>query len=1709
MKNTFIGKIASLFVMVLVMILGVSETAHSKTRKLIFYVGDSNSATYNTPSVANGVGGVGTGWWDSATAGTTGSGIRYGIGTVYWRNTTWTNRYVTAAECNGTEFTINYSNLRIQIKPNTSHIIKRVKTQIVSSKNTPGAPDPSNWIDSTFVQDAENTLTFNYKSSSKYNQNMYVYVYYEPSITAYNYYSDVFPDVPVNSAYTACWKLVSIAKPATPGGSTAGSYVTNSNIAFTPPTVDTNLPTPLLYSGFNYPYDTVDNDPAANVTTLINYPNNTKFWYRLADPGGTDNGCELEGISFKNVDLSLTPSSGTLNYISSSTDNTGSGDYTPPPASSAIGSAIALFKFRHKGFYISTVVDSAATYPACGTSTSDNIVPAGQSYYDAGSSQPFFISKNTGCAIQKVEVQYQTFDTGTGNFSNSGSRIDVTSTLVNDTYTFTNLAHHAQLIVSYIPVSSTTTATASYCQLPAFMGGTTPTKPNVLLIFDTSGSMGDLAYKTKTYTCKATGSFSALDLCSNFYGYFDKTKNYTLTSGVWIPSTAATDFSAKIGTVGISGNYLNYKNMQKVDIIRKILIGGLVDDMNGLPRPPTASNGETKYVLQAQNNTLIEFGTSEPKGLIHDVYDKVNFGIMAFNSNLQNVAPALTDSDGGQIVSVTMPNVSPYNGLDFDAKLGAPLDVLIAGAESSDTNPNGNTPLAESLYEAIRYYEGVDSAYNKNDDGTVTNYSTSISDPVLSNCQKHFVIILTDGQPTNDANVPTNSGANVTDTAFTSWFNGLTAAGLPTPTSLLARVAYYAHNNDLRSATVGRSGHAFANTQNLNIYTVYAFGDGSGTATLQETAKYGSYFNEFDAPSSSSGLTTNKKPDAGEYNNGYYEATDGDMLEKQLNLALSNIMISTASGTAAAVANNKSGERGANMIQALFYPQWPNDSRIKWLGEMQALWYYLDPVINYSGIYEDSDGNKELNLLVDKTLPSNSFTTKSLWRAGAQLQKMDAANRNIYTPLTSSVITDTSNAFKNDKLSTLRPLMNLGVATDAGAITDAQAGYLVNYIRGVDRSEYRSRKVSFTDPVTSILNTTLPTEWKLGDIINSTPQVQSSIALNAYDKAYSDSSYSAFINSNQYKARNYVYSSSNDGMMHAFRLGVVTNINSGSEPNRVASIAGTDMGKEEWAFIPKQALPYLQNQASSEYCHQCLVDGAPALVDASIFKPSTATCTNYWDCVRSTSITSTGNIDTSSWGTVLVSGMGLGGASRDYAGNCNETLNHDSNLTNNVDCVKSPKAGIGMSSYFALDVSYNTLNTTTPPTTPTPKFMWEFSDYSVADSADKGLGFTSAGTAIVRINAKDADGTPNKTKNGRWFAVFASGPTGAIDQGSQQFTGRSDQNLKIYIVDLNATMPFTKGTNYWVKDTLIPFAFANSLSNSVVDLDRWDSTKTGYYSDDVVYVTYTKASLASGYPTAWDKGGVTRLVTNNDPDPTNWFVSSLIGDANDVGPITSSIGKLQDRDRNKLWVYFGEGRYFFSGDEVNTPRKFYGVQDPCYKQYSVSAQSAMATTAGACTAVSMAELQDQGGTPPAVTLTTGKKGWYINMDTAASGGTVGAERVVSDVTAATNGIIFYTTFTPNSDVCTPGGSTSLWAVKYDTGGTPPAGSLVGKAPVQTSSGGITLIDLATKFTDKSGRKLDANIHADGTSLMGMASGKGVRPLLSNKGLKRILHIQER
>ncbi len=1096
-------------------------------------------------------------------------------------------------------------------------------------------------------------------------------------------------------------------------------------------------------------------------------------------------------------------------------------------------------------------------------------------------------------------------------------------------------------------------------------------------------------------------------------------------------------------------------------------------------------------------------------------------------------------------------------------------------------------PVSELFYQVVRYFRNQSPSGSNYCNGLIEpndNFPLYCNpakssprgwrDPTLYSCSKNFVIAINDANPWLDKRIPgthfiANYGLNQTslgdwcgssqggcDTDFTDngvpvdveeWTRkvgdiegikgkdighscevnssgvcmkpvgnvvnlGRVIATGKGNSYLVAGLAYYAHVSDLRPDLEG--------TQNLTTFMIDTQEPAGNMVVgpknmLQLAGKYGGFVDtdkngqlDSDATCGVPGTKPNAyclewDADNDGTPDNYFLASNAATFEAGLNKAFDSIQKQGIAGTAAAVANNRSGERGANVVQAVFYPNWKKNDGIKWLGDVQALWLYLDPLVKYSGVYEDSDMNKELNLDKDSTPGTDSLEVNALWKAGELLQIREPATRIITTLLDSSQpLTGSANSFSVSRASALKSFLGMGAATSE----DVTA--VIEYVRGVDSASLRSRTV------TSNAGTGI---WKLGDIINSTPQIQSSQALNSYATDYNDSSYAQFTSSNQYLRNNYVYAGANDGMLHAFRLGLVQTISS-SNVFRIARITDTtDLGKEEWAFIPNNVLPYIKNCADSGYCHQYLVDGTPLIFDASLNKHVDCVSANYWECPRKTFLDG-GNVDLtrSSWQSILIGSMGHGGATRD--GNCNETLNHDTDPVNNSDCIQTPVEGSGFSSYFALNI--------TRPLT--PEFMWEFSD-GVLPLADRGLGLTTPGPAVVRINSRT--GTPShplKSTNGRWFAVFASGPTGPIDQTTRQMKGRSDQNLKLYIVDVNPfnanTTGFVKCTsagqtncNYWVKDTGINYAFAHSLYKSVIDLDRAHSNLDGYYSDDVVYVTYTRASLDmtgvnSGtawdhgppYPTEWDKGGILRLVTNNDPDPLNWFISTLI-DNGDIGPITSSVDMLQDRTNRKLWLFFGEGIYFSYDDNLGGQRIF-GMTDPCYRGDPEHANT-FYTTAATCPAVTLAQLKDQTRTPTAPL--TSEKGWYISL-TAASGSS-GAERLYGKLTANTTGVVLYPTFIPSTDICSGSGMTSLWSVKYNTGGVPPKSGLQGKLIATTSANPIpTSINLAEAFTRSGGRQLDAGIVLSGAAGGGGGGVGGSGTMIRNPApVKRTINFQER
>lgn len=1064
------------------------------------------------------------------------------------------------------------------------------------------------------------------------------------------------------------------------------------------------------------------------------------------------------------------------------------------------------------------------------------------------------------------------------------------------------------------------------------------------------------------------------------------------------------------------------------------------------------------------------------------------------------------------------------------------------------------TPFAEAFYNALGYFGAIDQGngtFKSRAPGampsTNPNYSTYTGlrlnsgdynenqNPSENYCQLNNILLVTDGSSTADKNsysyslgslYASKAGvSSITGTACPfccPTVNGVDYAGTP----LLPVLSWIGSHENLANFSTSAVTNPYIGTCTVSKTACAidkdcpAIGEScSGGLRGRDYVSTYVVFNGTD--NGNTGVCdapTLLKKTATNGGTTMQQASDPAALSAALSSIFQNIAAKSSSGTAASILSNSEGS-GANILQAVFYPSkiFSNNTSANWIGEMQNLWYYVDPAINNSTIREDTDRDHTLNLLADKVVSlqfnSTDNTTyayvqsdsngdgsgdtpnpaamesaddvASIWRAGKQLWARDLTTtpRTIYTTLLPS-----GTQVGSTGLMTFTFGVTGGVSFDDNSSAlqnylqmsdNASTVKLMKYVHGFDfptDSTFRNRTVQITKN-----NVTSSGVWKLGDIISSTPRIQSNMKLNSYSQAapggYSDASYSSFISSNDYLSRGMVYVGANDGMLHAFKMGQLDVTASGYTKAR---LLGTGLGEEQWAFIPKQALPYLKYYSDPAYSHIYYLDGSTTLVDASIGDYSGGCdSTTYDTCTKNAVVVvnpaTNNSLDPAknTWRTVLIGGMGMGGAT---------TLSCPN--TNGSNCVQTPTTdpanssnGLGYSSYYALDVS--------DPNN--PSLLWEFSNTA--------LGYATTGPAVVRIG--------DATKNGRWYAVFGSGPTGPIDTSHHQFMGNSDQTLKFFVVDLR--------TGKLVKtiDTLIPNAFAGSMTGGTIDTDRWNQNTTGNYQDDAIFVGYTKKNTSTG---AWTDGGVLRIVTNEalatstDTDKA-WTWSTII---DGIGPVTTGISRLQDRKNKNLWLYFGTGRYYSrSGtiiDDYDSQRAIFGIKDPCYNTNANPGNLLDKTcmrTQTSVSAVSPSAITDQTTT---ITPASGVgAGWKVNLD--ASTTSFGAERVVTDAVALTNGAVFVTSFAPTADVCGFGGNSFLWALDYQSGGRPQDAALTGKALIQLSTGAFQQLDLTQVFGSGSthlNRRANASLTGKPPSDAFPVVSKS-----SNKPVKRILHIQER
>ena len=730
----------------------------------------------------------------------------------------------------------------------------------------------------------------------------------------------------------------------------------------------------------------------------------------------------------------------------------------------------------------------------------------------------------------------------------------------------------------------------------------------------------------------------------------------------------------------------------------------------------------------------------------------------------------------------------------------------------------------------------------------------------------------------------------------------------------------------------------------------------------------------------------------------YYFARNPALLEAQLGQVLQDIASRVSSATNAALFSNNQTGTGV-LYQALFQPTKEyNGKTISWGGLLHALF------VDSKGLLrEDSNGNDQLDgyehdLIVELIFDPNSNQTL-LQRYTTDDEGVTRIPTGALSPLTQlntlwdardqlSQLTNLSDQRSYDSVASSGRHILTWLDEDNDGVVDTgetlpltpdtfvgEEGYL-----DVSASEVTGL-INYIRGVESVGNRNRTIDydedgtedvWRLGDIVHSTPHLVST-PVSRFDARYSDSSYTSFLEKYQNR-RHVLYVGANDGMVHAFNGGFWNESTYGYIGTAGNGETNHPLGSELWAYTPMNLLPHLKWLKESDYPHVYYMDGEPITFDANIFDPQDP---DY----------------PGGWGTVLVMGMRLGGGSFDI------TVNSHSKTMR--------------SAYVVLDV--------TNPEEP-PKLLAEISHPE--------LGFTTSRPALVkrRVAAQNSEGESDWSAQpvvNDWYLAFGSGPIGAGETGIRQAieAGSSDQNLKLFVYDLKAKS-FVAGMN--PLDSGISSAYGGNIS--VMD---WDND----YQDDAVYFGATETG----------GGGLSGKLMRLQLMPAI-ASSSLSTFVDTQKPVTAAPSFL--KDKQDYWLYFGSGRLLTSQDNRDSHQQaFYGVKEPMnesreltfgsvttsnlvntsdvrvYSNGNIEQETAnghVPFVVGSTTVSSFSSLQN---------IITTKAGWQVLLS---GDGVNPAERNITSATQLFSMMLF-TGYAPSADSCRVDGSSSLYALYYQTG----------------------------------------------------------------------------
>lgn len=504
------------------------------------------------------------------------------------------------------------------------------------------------------------------------------------------------------------------------------------------------------------------------------------------------------------------------------------------------------------------------------------------------------------------------------------------------------------------------------------------------------------------------------------------------------------------------------------------------------------------YMNYWHNSTLVTSQTRMQiaKGAINGIIDanqNLRIGLMVFNYGGVDDNDA-NDKHGGRVL-MKIDNMT-------DARRTA-MKNLVNSLTSSTW-----TPLTEAMWEGYRYLGGYNVDYGNNDSTATPARDLSAEtggkyiSPLGYSCQKAFIILVTDGDPTKDGNA--NSKI-----AGLSGISGLSG-------SYLDDLTGWMNTHDVNTDLNG--------TQTVVTFTI-GFGSGissAGLALLQSAASKGG---------------------------GSYKAADNaDQLTDALQSAIIEITTTTSSFVAPALSVN-AFNRLFNRDDIYFAMFKPSDTTA-WEGNIKKF------RLNVSGDVVDAAGTPAIDITTQRL----KDTARSYWSAAADGGTVTAGGvgeqmpaptqRTLYTyrgsyaglsassPATLTKIEATAgNSFYDAVLAD--PTL-IGLSSGA---TSAQVSALVRWMLGEDTYDKDN------DPTTT-------KRWAMGDPLHGRP-----VAIT-----YGGTDANPVIK---------LFVATNDGVIHMFN---------------------DKTGVEEWSFIPKDPLIMQRQYELSQDTpgtHPHLMDGTP------------------------------------------------------------------------------------------------------------------------------------------------------------------------------------------------------------------------------------------------------------------------------------------------------------------------------------------------------------------------------------------------------------------------------------------------------------------------------------------------------------------------------------